>query len=483
MADIKTKKKQDISIKKLDRATIMGKNLKSNIVDIKDKAKEMYESDENNSQEYAQKKIQNGIRSTAYYGTKKADEIGRYGIKQTKENLKKGKQSIKQFKSTVKKIKKAGERTARTIKKTVKTAKNTIKTTRKMIKTAEKTTKATIKTTQKVAKTSVKVAQRTAQVAKATAKATIKAIQIAIKISIAIVKAIITATEALISAILAGGWVAVVIIIVICLIAMICTSIFGIFFSSENDVGERTMSSVINEINMEFTSKMTEIQNTIEHDEYEINSHKAEWKDILSVYAVSISGGKEQTDVITLDDRKINELKKIFWEMNIITYRIEEIQKEVEITDNDGNIKLEKVTRKVLYIDITSKSVEEMIQLYNFNEKQKIQLAELQKDEYNYLWSSVIYGTSIGSTDIVEVARKQIGNVGGQPYWSWYGYNSRVEWCACFVSWCAEQCNYIESGIIPKFANCENEGVAWFRTCGLWKDGGYSPRSRRHYLF
>ena len=107
MADIKTKKKQEINIKKLDRTTIMGKNLKSNIVDIKDKAKEMYESNENNSQEYAQKKIQNGIRSTAYYGTKKADEIGRYGIKQTKENLKKGKQSIKQFKSTVKKNKKS----------------------------------------------------------------------------------------------------------------------------------------------------------------------------------------------------------------------------------------------------------------------------------------------------------------------------------------------------------------------------------------
>ena len=202
-----------------------------------------------------------------------------------------------------------------------------------MIKTAEKTTKATIKTTQKVAKTSVKVAQRTAQVARATAKATIKAIQIAIKISIAIVKAIITATEALISAILAGGWVAGVIIIVICLIAMICTSIFGIFFSSENDLGDRTMSSVISEINMEFTSKMAEIQNTIEHDDYEINSHKAEWKDILSVYAVSISGGKEQTDVITLDDKKINTLKKIFWEMNIITSRIEEMEKEVETTE------------------------------------------------------------------------------------------------------------------------------------------------------
>ena len=71
----------------------------------------------------------------------------------------------------------------------------------------------------------------------------------------------------------------------------------------------------------------------------------------------------------------------------------------------------------------------------------------------------------------------------GQPYWSWYGYESRVEWCACFVSWCAEQCGYISAGIIPKFASCQTEGVAWFKTCGLWQDGGYSPKARRYNIF
>ena len=78
---------------------------------------------------------------------------------------------------------------------------------------------------------------------------------------------------------------------------------------------------------------------------------------------------------------------------------------------------------------------------------------------------------------IVEVAKKQIGNIGGQPFWSWYGYNSRVEWCACFVSWCANECGYIEAGIIPKFASCESEGVAWFKTCGLWQEKGYTQKS------
>lgn len=237
------------------------------------------------------------------------------------------------------------------------------------------------------------------------------------------------------------------------------------------------MTSVISEINTEYINKITEIQNTIEHDDYEINSNRAEWKDVISVYAVQVANGNEQNDVIKLDDKKIEKLKNIFWEMNAISSRVENIEKEIETTDENGNVKTEKVIRKVLYIDITSKSVDEMSEIYKFNSIQKEQLAELQKAEYNSAWSNVLYGSSIGSSDIVQVALSQIGNIGGQPYWSWYGFNSRVEWCACFVSWCAEQCGYIDSGIIPKFANCEVEGVAWFKACGLWKDGGYIPKA------
>ena len=55
-------------------------------------------------------------------------------------------------------------------------------------------------------------------------------------------------------------------------------------------------------------------------------------------------------------------------------------------------------------------------------------------------------------------------------------FTSRVEWCACFVSWCAEQCGYIQAGIIPKFASVNQEGVPFFKAIGLWKDGGYSPK-------
>ena len=78
------------------------------------------------------------------------------------------------------------------------------------------------------------------------------------------------------------------------------------------------------------------------------------------------------------------------------------------------------------------------------------------------------------STLIVEVARTQIGNVGGEPYWSWYGFTERVDWCACFVSWCANQCGHIEAGVIPKFSGCE-WGVYWFRQHDQWAGRNITP--------
>ena len=87
---------------------------------------------------------------------------------------------------------------------------------------------------------------------------------------------------------------------------------------------------------------------------------------------------------------------------------------------------------------------------------------------------TVLYGIGTGSGEIVAVALSQVGNVGGQPYWSWYGFSSRVNWCAIFVSWCANECGYIDAGVVPKFAGCV-QGSRWFKERGLWQDKSYTP--------
>ena len=80
-----------------------------------------------------------------------------------------------------------------------------------------------------------------------------------------------------------------------------------------------------------------------------------------------------------------------------------------------------------------------------------------------------VNGTRPGNTTLVDLAKQQVGNVGGYPYWSWYGFNSRVEWCACFVSWCYNQAGVSE----PKFAACQSQGVPWFQSRGQWGARGY----------
>ena len=80
-----------------------------------------------------------------------------------------------------------------------------------------------------------------------------------------------------------------------------------------------------------------------------------------------------------------------------------------------------------------------------------------------------VNGTRPGNTAIVDLAKQQVGNVGGYPYWSWYGFNSRVEWCACFVSWCYGQAGLSE----PRFAACQSQGIPWFTSHGQWGARGY----------
>jgi hypothetical protein len=88
-----------------------------------------------------------------------------------------------------------------------------------------------------------------------------------------------------------------------------------------------------------------------------------------------------------------------------------------------------------------------------FNGEQARQLDELLNPEYISLWNTLLYGVSaIGDGSILEIAASQIGNIGGETFWRWYGFSEREPWCAIFVSWCAEQGGYINAGTLPLFA-------------------------------
>ena len=84
------------------------------------------------------------------------------------------------------------------------------------------------------------------------------------------------------------------------------------------------------------------------------------------------------------------------------------------------------------------------------------------------------FAALFGNEQIVSVALTQLGNVGGDKFWSWYGFDSHVSWCACFVSWCADQSGLIESGAVPRFSLC-TDGVDWFQGKGKWQARGSTP--------
>ena len=528
MADIKTRDVVKGSIKTIDKAAVAGERMKRAYISTKERAEHSTYAAENSADEYASDKFERGVDTTVHEGIHQFDKAGRKGLETTKDNIHKAKDGIDRFKekraekalekqaenvgnkaaktaekTTEHTVRQAGSKTVKTVeksaektvkqsvtsagKKTVKTVgKGAVKTTGKTVKTAERTAKTAIKTSQQAAKAAqktaqatVKASQKAAQAAKATAKATAATIKAAAKATVAAVKAIIAAVKGLIAAIAAGGWVAVVVIIVLCLVALIAGSVFGIFFSGEDSGTGMSMQTVVQEINQEYDDRLEQEKNSVSYDVLEMSGSRAVWKEVLAVYSVKVNTDPDNPmEVATVDETKKQLLSDIFWKMNDISSRTEsKTHTEIEESDDGhGNIVQTEttVTETFLYITVSHKTVDEMAAMYGFNQEQKDYLAELLQDENNQLWSQVLYGIGYSDDQIVTVALSQVGIVGGQPYWSWYGFDSRVEWCACFVSWCANECGYIDAGIIPKYAGCVN-GVQWFRDRGQWADGSYEP--------
>ncbi len=509
MADIKTRDMVKGSIKTIDKSAVAAQRMKYAFIQTKEKAEHAIHTQESSAEEYASNRMESGIDRVSHEAVHQFDKQGRKGFEATKQNVSKAKDGIRTFKekraaqslekqgirTTRNKGVKVAEQTQKTVKqsarstgkKTIKTVgKGSAKTAQKTVKTAERTAKTTVKTAQRTAKAAqktaqatVKTAQRAAQAARAAAKAAVVTVKAIAKATALAIKAIIAGTKALIATIAAGGWVAVLVIIVICLIGMILGSVFGIFFSGEDSGTGMSMQTVVQEINTEYDTKLQEEKNSVSYDVLEMSGSRAVWKEVLAVYSVKTNTDQDNPqEVATMDDGKKQLLKDIFWEMNQISSRTESKTETVitETDDGHGNIVETEstVTQTYLYITVSHKTAEEMAAQYGFNEEQKGYLAELLADENNYLWSQVLYGITGGDGQIVTVALSQVGNVGGQPYWSWYGFNSRVEWCACFVSWCANECGYIDAGVIPKYAGCVN-GVQWFKDRGQWLDGSAEP--------
>lgn len=378
MADIKTKDIKPKSIKAIDKTTAWTERIKDPIVYANEKVKDATD-DEVDIVDYGDDKIKyysNRIKDESVYASKKAANKG-----------------VEQVKKQYQKKKLIKDKTKEVTKDTVKKAEKGIKTGKKTVKNAEKIAKES-------AKASKRMLEQGRKLAIEGTKKAVQGTKVLIKATISAIKAIIAGIKSLVAMLAAGGSLATIAIVIICLVGLLVTSIFGIFFSSEKTSKNGiAMKDVVMECNQEFSNKLDSIQASNPHDEYVLEGNMASWKDILLIYSIKQSNGKNEQEVITMDNNKKQIVKNIFWDMNEITSEVKmETYKASKVNTNDMTKDEQK---RVLHIYIKSKTAEEMKIKYNFNALQLKQYNELSSDKYSNLWSGAIYGY-IGSGEFVE---------------------------------------------------------------------------------
>lgn len=471
MSEIEIKKVAEKTLKTADNLGIATEKAKGITLKAKEKVSESVSDNSESPVNYAVDKVQNNAKNISEDAIYLFNKQGKKSVNKTVKNIKKLEQSIEEVRAK-RKIKKYKSKvnnpdryTPKAQTETVKTddivSKNTPKNTQNKVHTASsiktKETVSAVKSNQPIinvskqsAKDTAKAINKSSQIAKETAKQSAKGAKKAARATKRAIKAMIESTKALVNAIIAGGWVSVVIIILICLVAALCSSFYGIFFSSETSQSGMNITSVIQQINNEFDDKIDEIKSSSSFDGVEIIGSRSNWKDVLSIYAVKTTTDENNPmEIATVDENKKAILTSIFWDMNKISKSVETRTETItkESTDEQGN-KIEttkQVEKKYLVITLSGKTADDMANSYSFNDTQKKYLAELMSDKNNKLWASLIYnigGVSGGSgidikdldfsNETVNDTQKKIVAVATNS--AKYGISARSGYCQAWVA-------------------------------------------------
>ncbi len=544
MADIKTRDTVRGTVKTLDKAVIAGERMKAAYAGIKSKGEQEGYREKNSPEEYASDRVSRAAGRIRSEGIHQLNRQGQKSVQITRENIGRAKDKIEVFKTkqamktaAQKKTQAAAEQTGaqcqlgaarlpsvsdmpvehetlqtgtsqliktrRQGKKTIKTtagsvdktikssARGTVKTAGKRVKTAQRTYKTTIKTieemvqtTQKTAKVSAIATQKTVYGAKTTAKVGVQMAKAAIRTIVSVIRMIIAETKALFSALIAGGWIAVLIILIVVLLGG-AVSLFG---------GGSNSNAYI-PVSAEVQAYEPLIQ------KYAKQHGIPEYVELIKAVMMQESGGKGndpmQASECGYNTQYPNTPNGITDPEYSICVGIQNLAACLNAAGVKNPLDMDNVKLALQGYNFGNGYISWAKNNYGgYSYANAVEFSNMQAQKHG--WSGYgdtqyvphvlryyPYGrvfTGGGNQAIVEVALTQLGNDGGQPYWSWYGFSGRVEWCACFVSWCADQCGYIESGIIPKFSSC-SEGVNWFKGKGQWQGRNYEPATGDFIFF
>ena len=406
------------------------------------------------------------IRPVPSSGEEKAQEQGKELAVKKIKTIERDKRTIKTGRASEQVVKNTGKGTIKTSGKAVKTAEQTARTS---IKTSEQTANASVRAmhySMKKAEKAVQAARQTAQNTKIAVKTTAKAVTHAIK-------ALMEAIKALLSGLTAGGWIAVVILIIVIL--------FGGFLCMTGGDNSSTVSSVSAEVEA-YEPLIRQYAN-----QYGIG----EYVELIKAIMMQESGGRgldpmqcsegsfntkypKQPNGITDPEYSIScgvqEIKSCLERAGVKNPLDMENIKLALQSYNYGNGYLEWAKARGGYTLANAAEFSDMM-------AQRMGWSSYGDKQYvPHVLQYYAFGripTGIGNQAIVQVAASQEGK-GGTTYWRWYGFGGRVEWCACFVSWCADQAGLIQSGAVPKFSVC-TDGKNWFQNQGRWQGAGSMP--------
>lgn len=369
----------------------------------------------------------------------------------------------------------AGKQAVKTRRATLKAPAHTIKTaerTGKQVKTAQQAAKQAAqqaKMAAKASKQAVHRAKQAAQTAAKTAKATGRAVVSAVKAAAAAIKGLVTLLAA-------GGWIPVVIILILVVI-------LGAVFAFTGGGNSNATTSVSAEV--EAYSPLIQ--------KYARQHGIPEYSELIKAVMMQESGGRGtdpmQAAECGYNTRYPNTPGGITDPEYSIDVGIQNLAACLQAAKAENPLDLPHVKLALQGYNYGNGYISWAVTNYGgYTAANAVEFSDMMAERNG--WSS--YGDKqyvphvlqyypfgripmgTGSGAIVQVALTQEGNEGGQPYWSWYGFDSRVEWCACFVSWAADQCGYIETGIVPKFS-AVSEGVSWFQAQGQYQDASYTP--------
>ena len=400
------------SIKVVDKTEGLAKKSKNGASSLANSAEETQNPRHETEVEYAGNEVQDKEERSGRALVRGAARVGQWGYRTTVRNIQKWRNRPRKIKLKVEEPKqlpppkrplltegtKQGAKTAsKGIKNGSKAAKKasraSAKAAKKTAKTSAKAAKQAAKASAKAAKAGVKMSVRAAQAIKRAAIATVKFIKVAVKAIIATAKAVIAGVKALVAAIAAGGWVAVLIIVIIVLVALVAGSIFAIFIPAEQN--GITVYDVMGELDREFHDKEQELLANCQYDVLTYEGEMADWNEIVAIYAVKLNLDTENPqEIATFDEAKADELRNIYRTMNNVRLETRTETKEVkkQVRDENGNLKevTETVTTTYVTVKRTGLTALQAADEYDFTEYQIEMLTMLLDEKNDELWQGLL---------------------------------------------------------------------------------------------